>query len=70
MWAEQSLAQEFPGKLIDVALIARSPTADGDDEHRDLSSLDAIDDAIALAHGANAAEPGELSDESLALLLG
>jgi len=68
--AEQSLTQELPGELVDVVLVSRSPTADGDDEHRDLSSLDAIDDAIALADRANAAEPGQLSHERLALLLG
>ena len=70
MSAEQSLAQEPPRELVDVAPVARSPTADGDDEHRDHSVLDAIDDAIALADRTDTAESGELAHERLALFLG
>ena len=66
MSAEQSLAQEPPRELVDVAPAARSPAADGDDEHRDHSALD----AIALADRTDTAESGELAHERLALFLG
>jgi hypothetical protein len=67
---QQALAQELSGKLVGIALVTRSATADGDDEHGDLSPLDAIDDAIELADGTDTAEFGELTHERLVLVLG
>jgi hypothetical protein len=40
------LTQELLGQLGGVALFPATPTADGDDEHDDLASLDAIDDPV------------------------
>jgi hypothetical protein len=68
--SKQSLTQQFLGEFVDIAPVSRSPTADRDDEDGDLSSLDAVDDPVPLADGADTAEAGELADERLALLLG
>ena len=68
--AKQSLAQQFPGEFVDIALVSRAPTADSDDEHGDVSLFDTIDDPVALADGADTAKAGKFADERLALLLG
>jgi hypothetical protein len=68
--AKEPLAQESLGQLIDVALVPGSAPAGGDNDHDDLSSLDAIHDPIPLADRADTAEAGELADERFALSFG
>src|SRR5438132_11523801 len=70
MLAKQASAEQFFRQLVDVVLVASLPPADRGDHHDDFPPLDAIDDAVPLPNGANAAEPRQLSDQRLALLLG
>src|SRR6266567_1659697 len=66
--AQQAEAEQFFRQLVDVVLVASLPPADRDDHDDDFPPLDAIDDAVPLPNGANAAEPRQLSDQRLALL--
>lgn len=62
--------EQFLRQGVDVVLVSRLPPADRDDHHDDFPPLDAIDEAVSLTNGANAAEPRQLPDQGLALLLG
>ena len=49
--------------------VSGAPASGSHDEDRHLLTLDAMDDPIPLADGADAPEPGKLADERLAPLL-
>jgi len=68
--AKQTEAEQFFRQPVDVVLVASLAPADRDDHDDDFPPLDAIDDAVPLTNGANAAEPRQLAEQGLALLLG
>ena len=67
---DEAKTDQFLGDLIDIVTIAFFANSHGNHQDEDLRALHTVENAIALANGAQTPKPSELSSKRFTLLLG